>query len=338
MFSILLPRGRPGGQDHGQRDAIIGEHGVAGYQSPPSCYGDPPTEPGMPMNVMAEATSHDMITVSWESPADDGGSDITGYMVQSAYMMADDMMSDWMDVDPAHMGMDMMYMDMGLMAETTYYYRVAAMNSVGMGDYSDGMAMAMTMAENMAPMAGDDVEDQMVYVGAMVEVQSNFSDPDEDMLSYMASSSDDMIATAMVDDMGMVTITGVAEGMATITVTASDPGELYAMQTIMVTVMMMPPMELGAPSITSVMSDAEGMATVMLMPGDNATKHYVWAQPTDLSQGMYSDEAAGDADMVTISGLTSGMNYWFIAVAGRGTGTDSEWSAWSGWTAETPIQ
>ena len=57
-------------------------------------------------------------------------------------MMADDMMSDWMDVDPAHMGMDMMYMDMGLMAETKYYYRVAAMNAQGMGEYSDGMAMA----------------------------------------------------------------------------------------------------------------------------------------------------------------------------------------------------
>ena len=74
-------------------------------------------------------------------------------------------------------------------------------------------------------MAGAAVADQMVYVGAEVMVQSNFSDPDEDMLSYMASSSDDMIATATVDDMGMVTITGVAEGMATITVTASDPGE-----------------------------------------------------------------------------------------------------------------
>ena len=72
----------------------------------------------------------------------------------------------------------------------------------------------------------------------------------------------------------MVTITGVAEGMATITVTASDPMGESAMQTIMVTVMMMPPMELGAPSITSVMSDADGMATVMLMPGDNATKHW----------------------------------------------------------------
>ena len=41
--------------------------------------------PGMPMNVMAMATSHDMITVTWDA-ADDGGSDITGYMVQSAYM------------------------------------------------------------------------------------------------------------------------------------------------------------------------------------------------------------------------------------------------------------
>ena len=115
-------------------------------------FGEPFMAPGMPMNVMAEATSDSDITVSWESPAADGSSDITGYMVQRAYMMADDMMSDWMDVDPAHMGMDMMYMDMGLMAETTYYYRVVAMNSVGMGDYSDGTAMAMTMAMMMPPM------------------------------------------------------------------------------------------------------------------------------------------------------------------------------------------
>ena len=102
--------------------------------------------------------------------------------------------------------------------------------------------------------------------------------------------------------------------------------------------MMMPPMELGDTSIISAMSNAAGEATIMIMPGDNATKHYIWAQPTDRSQGMYSDEAAGDADMVTISGLTSGMNYWFIAIAGRGTGTDSEWSAWSSWTEEKSIQ
>ena len=100
------------------------------------------------------------------------------------------------------------------------------------------------------------------------------------------------------------------------------------------------PMLLGAPSITSVMSDAAGMATVMLTPGDNATKHWVWAAPTDGSTGMWHGDSAlaGDADMVTFSALTSGMNYWFIAVAGRGEGDASEWSAWSSWTAETPIQ
>ena len=104
------PRGCAGRQQyHGQREHYHRRETLRANTT--VTYGDPPTEPGMPMNVMAEATSHDMITVSWESPAADGGSDITGYMVQSAYMMADDMMSDWMDVDPAHMGMDMMYMD-----------------------------------------------------------------------------------------------------------------------------------------------------------------------------------------------------------------------------------
>ena len=149
-----------------------------------------------------------------------------------------------------------------------------------------------------------------------------------------------MVATAMVDMDGMVTITAMGAGMATITVTATDTQGGMGTQEIMVTVMMMPPMELGAPSITDVMSAADGMATVMLTPGDNATKHWVWAAPTDGSEGMWHGDSAlaGDATMVTFSGLTSGMNYWFIAVAGRGTGTDSEWSDWSGWTAETPIQ
>ena len=40
------------------------------------------------------ATSDTEITVTWGSPASDGGADITGYMVQRAYMGADNMMSD----------------------------------------------------------------------------------------------------------------------------------------------------------------------------------------------------------------------------------------------------
>ena len=69
------------------------------------------------------------------------------------------------------------------------------------------------------------------------------------------------------------------------------------------------------------MSDAAGMATIMLMPGDNADQHWIWALPTDrVSEGMFSDRVAGDATSFTMSGLTSGMSYWFTAVAGRGDG------------------
>ena len=50
-------------------------------------FGDAPMMPGMPMNVMAEATSDTEITVSWDAPASDGGSDITGYMVERGYMV-----------------------------------------------------------------------------------------------------------------------------------------------------------------------------------------------------------------------------------------------------------
>ena len=120
--------------------------GVGSDYAEASATTDPADAPGMPTAVSASATSDTEITVTWSSPASNGGADITGYMVQSAYEMSDGTMSDWMDVDPAHTGMTMSYMDTGLMEMTKYYYRVAAMNAAGMGEYSDGMAMATTQA------------------------------------------------------------------------------------------------------------------------------------------------------------------------------------------------
>ena len=167
----------------------------------------PAVVPGMPMNVMADATSDTEITVTWASPADNGGADITGYVLQrksgdgefmtiaatdaSTWWNALDcpMMNDAVPADatPApgsddpnadprspycemYDGLaedakmvvdatfaanyetitDTSYMDMGLMPETMYYYRVAAMNSVGLGEYSDG-TMATTEATDTAP-------------------------------------------------------------------------------------------------------------------------------------------------------------------------------------------
>ena len=237
--------------------------------------------PGMPTMVTAMADSDTQITVSWQSPADDGGAAITGYMVESAYMMSDGMMSDWMAVDPAHMGMDMMYVDMGLMEMTKYYYRVSAMNSVGTGMPSDGMAYAMTDRTNAMPMAEGTIAAVTVTEGMStpaMDVSMYFSDadPEDAMLSYSAMS--DMMQYATVSVSGsMVTIMGVAPGMAIITVTATDTMGAYAMQTIMVTVNAAGPAELGAPTnVMATVDDSDPGApsvTITWGPADNADRY-----------------------------------------------------------------
>ena len=98
---------------------------------------------------------------------------------------------------------------------------------------------------------------------------------------------------------------------------------------------------LGTPSITAA-SNAAGSATITLTPAANATKHFVWAfrvgGTDNATDGMWSGQAAGDATSVTMTGLTSGASYWFIAIAGRGDGAQTTWSTWSSWTAPVSIQ
>jgi len=67
------------------------------------------------------------------------------------------------------------------------------------------------------------------------DVSPYFSDPDGDILTYTARSSNTGLAMASVS-VSTVTVTGVAEGSATITVTATDPGGLSATQSFDVTV------------------------------------------------------------------------------------------------------
>ena len=111
---------------------------------------------------------------------------------------------------------------------------------------------------NTAPMAGAAIADMSISAGGMAMAQSSITDADaDDMLTWTVMSSDEMVATAIVDDMGMVTVTGVGAGTATITVTATDMDGETAMQSFMVTVTA-PTM----PMVTS--SSTSGSATVEL--------------------------------------------------------------------------
>ena len=68
-----------------------------------------------------------------------------------------------------------------------------------------------------------------------LDLSARFSDPDGDTLSYAAASSDANVTTAQVSGDAVV-IVATAEGAASITVTATDPGGLTATQTVDVTV------------------------------------------------------------------------------------------------------
>ena len=250
-FTFVMPRNADDGESFpilvGTGDMQV-EITVTAGEEPPAM-----TAPGMPMSVKAMAASDTEIKVTWAAPASDGHSAITGYMVQSAYM-TDGTMNDWMDVDPAHTGTAMMYMDTGLTAETTYYYQVAATNDIGTGKYSDGTAMATTMVTgsmlNHAPEPVGELDAVMLTMGddpATVDVSGAFSDADDDVLMYSATSSRTDYATVMVDG-STVTITAVAAGEATIMVTATDPAGKMAQQTFVVTVEAATSMELTAPT------------------------------------------------------------------------------------------
>ncbi len=68
-----------------------------------------------------------------------------------------------------------------------------------------------------------------------VDVSRAFVDPDDDALTYSASSSAPQVVTAGVTGVA-VRLTAVREGVATIRVTATDPGGLSAMQSFTATV------------------------------------------------------------------------------------------------------
>ena len=89
---------------------------------------------------------------------------------------------------------------------------------------------------NRAPAKVGSVSAQTVNKGASADltVSSYFSDADEDNLEYTAVSSDTAKVTVAVNG-AVVTLTGVARGDATVTVTASDGG-LTAEQAFTVTV------------------------------------------------------------------------------------------------------
>ena len=100
---------------------------------------------------------------------------------------------------------------------------------------------------NRAPVALGTIADREVEVDSVVvlDVAEYFTDPDRQELEYSVAASDTTRVTVTVAG-SEVTVAGMARGSATLTVTATDPGELTAEQSFIVTVPNRPPHAVGA--------------------------------------------------------------------------------------------
>ena len=123
------------------------------------------------------------------------------------------------------------------------------------GQGSNGVEF--TVGANQAPVAVGTIPAQTVDSGAdlSLDVSGYFSDPDGDPLNYTVQSSDVAAVTVTVSG-STVTVSGVARGDATVTVTASD-GSLTAEQVFTATVPNGAPVAVGTIPVQTVDSGAD---------------------------------------------------------------------------------
>ena len=122
----------------------------------------------------------------------------------------------------------------------TYYYGACVDPVTGETDTenncSDAVSVTVAQDENRPPVARGMIPGQSVPVGETVKVNASsyFNDPDDDPLTYRASSSEPSVAAATIETAEVI-VRGESNGSAVITITASD-GSLTATQTFNVTV------------------------------------------------------------------------------------------------------
>ncbi|MDE2806522.1 MAG: hypothetical protein OXN18_15375, partial [Gemmatimonadota bacterium] len=118
---------------------------------------------------------------------------------------------------------------------------VRAMDTAG---NSTGFDFTVTVElPNRAPEITDTIRARTLMVGDTVrfDPSDHFADPDGDILTFEAVSSNTGFVTALIDADGMVEIGAQAPGSTVVTVTASDPEGLDAAQQVSVTVTTPPP-------------------------------------------------------------------------------------------------
>jgi len=197
----------------------------------------PTTAPSAPQNLQA-ASGNQQVNLSWEASASDGGSAITNYRIYRGTASNGETFL-------TQLGNVLSYTDNGVTNGNTYYYQVAAVNSVGESAKS-GEASATPAAPppppptNNPPVANAGA-DQSVDEGTSVTLNgSGSSDPDGDSLTYLWEQTLGTSVTLSNANTATPSFTAPEVGASgetlTFQLTVKDPGGLSATDTVNVTV------------------------------------------------------------------------------------------------------
>ena len=143
--------------------------------------------PDEPTYLKATAQSHQEISLTWSPPDYDGGSRITGYLIE--YSSNDG--ATWDAVRKNTGSASTTYTHGGLTRGTLYYYRVAAINKIGTGERSE-VAEAKTFA--LKPSAPYDLK---AKVKSSTQIDLSWTVPEDDggaeITRYLIESSRDLV-------------------------------------------------------------------------------------------------------------------------------------------------
>ena len=166
---------------------------------------------------------------------------------------------------------------------------------------------------NRAPVAEGTVEARMIEVGEeeTVDMTPYFSDPDGDALAYEVTTDNPAVAEVSVGELG-VTVTALAKGNATMTVTATDIDGLTATQTLSVMVPNRPPAPARTIPVQTVEVGEEktlDAASYFTDPDGDPLSYEVEAVDATVV------EAAADEGVVVLTAMTRGETTVTITAA-----------------------
>ena len=143
--------------------------------------------PERPTELGATAQSHDEIYLAWRKPDFDGGSPIRGYLIE----VSTDAGSSWTTVRANTGSTNTVFTHSGLARATVHSYRVAAINKVGVGEWSE-VAEAKTLA-----VMPDAPRNLIAEATSSTQIDLEWSIPEDDggapITSYLVEISADLI-------------------------------------------------------------------------------------------------------------------------------------------------